>query len=80
MILSFDVKIFTDESDIDATGSKGSAFSGPPQSVFEDPSIETIFGFLGQTKVGCSNALQDVVVVLGGTKDARRRVGNIPVD
>jgi hypothetical protein len=72
--------LLTNKRNIDTTGSKRSPFSGPPQSIFKDPGIETIFRFLSQAKVRCSNTLQDIVVVLGGTEDAGRRIWNIPND
>ena len=70
----------THDRNINTIVSKRSPFSGPPQSVFIYPSIESIFRLLGQANVRCGNALQDIVVVLGGTEDLGRRVWNVPND
>lgn len=64
------MSLLTDDSNVDTTGSEGSSFSSPSQSVFKDPSIKSFFGFFGYTKVRWRNALQDIVVVLGCTEDA----------
>lgn len=68
----------TDECDVDATRREGPTFCGPSESVLEDPGIEVVFGVLGEAQIWGRDALQDVVVVLGGPEDAGRWVGNVP--
>lgn len=68
----------TDERDINTARCEGTAFGSPPKTVFVDPSVELILGFLREPKVRGSDALQDVVIVFRGSENARRWVGNIP--
>jgi hypothetical protein len=68
----------TNKSDINTTRSQWTTFGRPTQTVLEDPSIKTVPRFLRQTKIGRCDALQNVVVVFGGTENSWRRVGNIP--
>ena len=58
----------TNESDVHATGGEGTTFCRPPQAVLKDPCVEVVLSLLGETQVGVSNTLQDIVVVLGGTE------------
>ena len=69
----------TDESNVDTTRGEGTTFGCPINTVLGDPCVEVRFGFRGKTKIRSSDALQNVVVVLGGTEDARRWVRNIPL-
>lgn len=66
------------ESDIDATLRKWSAFRGPAQAILEDPLVECTLLLLREAQRWVRNALQDVVVVLRGTENSRRRVRHIP--
>jgi hypothetical protein len=68
----------TNKSDIDTSYSERSALSSPTEAILQNPGIEAIFGFLSEAEVRCCDSLQYIVVVLGGTEDARRGVWNIP--
>lgn len=69
----------TNECDVNPSSGKRSALCGPTETVFEDPGIKIIFGILGQAKIRWSDTLQDIVVVLGCSEHAGRRVRNVPV-
>lgn len=73
------VDIPTDKCNVHATRCKGSTFCGPSQAVLQNPSIEVVLGLLSKTKIRGSDALENVVVVLGGTEHAWGRVRDIPV-
>ena len=72
-------RIRTNERDVDAPRCERAALSRPTQTILENPGVKVIFGFLGEPKVGPSNALQYVMVVLGCSEDAWGRVRNVPV-
>jgi hypothetical protein len=61
----------TDKSNINTSFSERSTLSGPTEAILQNPGIEAIFGFLSETEVRCCDSLQYIVVVLGGTEDAR---------
>lgn len=71
--------MLTNEGNVHSSGRKGTALGSPSQTVLENPSVELILGLLGQAKAGIGDALENVVVVLGRPKDARRRIRYIPV-
>ena len=69
----------TYERDIDATLGKRATFGGPTKSIFQDPGVKIIFGFLGEAQIGCRDALEDVVIVLGCAENAGRGIRNVPI-
>ena len=56
----------TDECDINTTWCKGTTLRSPAKAVLSDPRVEVVLRLLRETKVGRSDTLQDVVVVLRG--------------
>jgi hypothetical protein len=69
---------YTYECNVYTTGCKGTAFRGPTETIFENPRIEILLCLIRKTKVGMSDALENVVIVLGRPEDARRRIWNVP--
>ena len=73
------VKIsYTYERDIYTTGCERSAFCGPAEAILENPAIKILLCLVCKTKVWSSDALENVVVVLGRPEDAWGRVWNVP--
>jgi len=70
----------TNESDINTAWGKGTALSGPSETVLENPGIESGLGLRSQPQVWICNTLEDVVVVLRRPEDGRAWVRNVPGD
>jgi hypothetical protein len=70
--------IRTYESDIHATGGKGTAFGCPAQAVLEDPRVKVLLSSFCEAEIGVGNALKDIVVVLRRAENARGGVRDIP--
>ena len=68
----------TDESDIDTAFGEGSTLSGPPETVLENPGIESGLGLGSQPQVWIRNALENVVIGLGNSEDRRLGIRDPP--
>ena len=79
-IYMYNLKGPTDESDINTAFSEGSTLSSPPETVLENPGIESGLGLGSQPQVWIRDALEDVVVVLRRPEDSWARVRNVPGD
>ena len=71
---------FTDESNVDTTGSQGAALAGPSEAVLENPRVKVVLGLLGETQTRVGDALKNVVVVLRNSEHRRRRVRHVPME
>ena len=60
----------TNECDVNTTWCKGTTLRSPAKAILGDPRVEVVLRLLRETKVGGSDTLQDVVVVLRRTEDA----------
>ena len=68
----------TNKSDIDTARGEGAALGGPPETVLENPGVESGLGLGSQPQVWICNTLEDVVVDLRRPEDGRARVRNVP--
>lgn len=73
-----DVRKLADESDVNASCCEWSTFGSPSKTILQDPRVKVGFGLVGQAQAGISNALKDVVIVLGGPEHGRAWIWNIP--
>ena len=60
----------TNECDVNTTWCKGATLRSPAKAVLSDPCVEVVLRLLRETKVGRSDTLKNVVVVLRRTEDA----------
>jgi hypothetical protein len=68
----------TYEGDVNTTRGERAAFGRPAKPVLENPGVKHILIVSSEAKVGRSDTLQDIVIVLRDAKNARGRVRNIP--
>lgn len=70
--------IHTYESDIYTAMCERATLCCPPEAVLEDPCIKVVLGCFSETEIGSGDTLEDVVIVLGRTENARGWIRDIP--